>query len=146
MSSDVVGEVLEAELAGLYQVSDEADGVLEDRFDGGAEFLEVGDSAGSDDLEDNLQQVEHGAQRPTEEPSGKIAEQLYYLADKAGQDQDVADRERFQEIEEEAGDLSDKSEELFEGSLEPGPNAGEGVGLLDVGPQLILMNELHESA
>ena len=146
MGAEIAGEVAEAELCGAAQIMHEGQRVGEDGAQGRTRLLDVDQRAGADDVEDDLQQVPDGLTGPGDEVADEVAEQADDAAECAGQVEQIRDLERMQGVEEELRDALDEADQLGQRALEPGPEPLAGMGALGVGPDLLLVDQLHEAA
>ena len=146
MRDEVGAEILEAQLGGAHQIADEGQGIAQDAAQRSPGALDVAQRAGTDHVEDNLEQVPRGLGAPADEAPGKAAENAGQLEEGARHQDDVDQLQRAESLQEQAGNLVDEAAQRAEGAPEPGEGAGNRIGLLHIGPDLFFADELHEFA
>ena len=131
----------------MHQVADEGQRVLEDALERRAGLLDVGERAGADHVEDDLEQVPDCVPAQLMNCATKPAEDARSLAKARGEQDDVDDLQRLERRHEQRRDLLRRIPSApASAPWNQAQARGDRVGLLDVLPDLLLADQLHEAA
>ena len=134
------------ELPGAHQVSDEPHRILDDRVERVLGLGDVRHHPRGDDRDEDLEQAEHLLPAHVPNSSSQVEERRADLPEGVDDRDDVLERERPDGLHDPLRDRADESHQARQRTLEPREGAGHGIAALDVLPDLLLADQLHEAA